>query len=51
MIMSYHEESKAGAEGDEVAELLSRPVEATGAFSRTAHREPTLRLFASQGGR
>jgi hypothetical protein len=42
MIMSYPEESKAGAGGDELGELLSRAVDATGAFSSTAHREPTL---------
>ena len=40
--MSYPEKSKTGTGGDELAELLSRAVEATGAFSSTAHREPAL---------
>lgn len=40
--MSYPKESKTDAGGDELAALLSRARDATGAFSSTAHREPTL---------
>ena len=40
--MRRPEESKTAAGCDELAELMRRAIDASGVFSSTAHREPTL---------